>query len=172
MIGISVGTTGQEVLLDHPEEMRAFIQDISSYARRLKPNFAITVLNAQNLLIKNPEEEEENRRAPARTFMKSIDAMVVEGLFFGERRVDQPRNKERLDFLLKQIDIAKRVFSPSPESVAHARRVVEAMGDGTGAIMLDGKMEDDASCKQCQVVLSLARELADRDPELAEAYGF
>ncbi|MAT06530.1 MAG: CoA ester lyase [Acidimicrobiaceae bacterium] len=72
----------------------------------------------------------------------------------------------------KQIDIAKRVFSPSPEAVAHARRVVEAMGDGTGAIMLDGKMEDDASCKQCQVVLSLAKELADRDPELAEAYGF
>ena len=72
----------------------------------------------------------------------------------------------------KQIEIAKRVFSPSPEAVAHARRVVEAMGDGTGAIMLDGKMEDDASCKQCQVVLSLAKELADRDPELAEAYGF
>ncbi|MGA1076943.1 MAG: HpcH/HpaI aldolase/citrate lyase family protein, partial [Ilumatobacteraceae bacterium] len=38
----------------------------------------------------------------------------------------------------KQIDIAKRVFSPSPEAVRHARRVVEAMGDGTGAIMLDG----------------------------------
>ena len=72
----------------------------------------------------------------------------------------------------KQIDIAKRVFSPSADAVAHARRVVEAMGDGTGAIMLDGKMEDDASCKQCQVVLSLAKELADRDPELAEAYGF
>ena len=72
----------------------------------------------------------------------------------------------------KQIDIAKRVFSPSPESVAHARRVVEAMGDGTGAIMLDGTMEDDASCKQCQVVLSLAKELADRDPDLAAAYGF
>ena len=57
----------------------------------------------------------------------------------------------------KQIDIAKRVFSPAPDAVAHARRVVEAMGDGTGAIMLDGKMEDDASCKQCQVVLELAK---------------
>ena len=72
----------------------------------------------------------------------------------------------------KQIDIAKRVFSPSPEAVAHARRVVEAMGDGTGAIMLDGKMEDDASCKQCQVVLSLAQELAAGDPALAASYGF
>ena len=71
-----------------------------------------------------------------------------------------------------QIDIAKRVFSPSPADVAHAQRVIDAMGDGTGAIMLDGKMEDDASVKQNRVVVELARDLAARDPELAEAYGF
>ena len=71
-----------------------------------------------------------------------------------------------------QIDIAKRVFTPRPADVAHALRVIEAMGDGTGAIMLDGKMEDDASCKQCQVIVALAHELAVGDPELAEAYGF
>ena len=71
-----------------------------------------------------------------------------------------------------QIPIAKQVFSPRPADVAHAQRVIEAMGDGTGAIMLDGKMEDDASVKQCQVVVALARELAARDPELAAAYGF
>jgi malyl-CoA/(S)-citramalyl-CoA lyase len=70
-----------------------------------------------------------------------------------------------------QIDIARRVFSPEPEEVAWAMRVVEAMGDGSGAVMLDGKMQDDATYKQCQVVLELARELASRDPELAEAYG-
>ena len=46
--------------------------------------------------------------------------------------------------------------------------VIEAMGDGTGAIMLDGKMEDDASVKQCQVVVELAHQLAERDPELAD----
>jgi malyl-CoA/(S)-citramalyl-CoA lyase len=71
-----------------------------------------------------------------------------------------------------QIDIAKRVFSPRPGDVAQARRVIDAMGDGTGAIMLDGKMEDDASVKQCKVVVELARELAARDPQLAAAYGF
>lgn len=71
-----------------------------------------------------------------------------------------------------QIDIAKRVFSPRPHDVAHAQRVIDAMGDGTGAIMLDGKMEDDASVKQCKVVVELARRLAARDPELAAAYGF
>ena len=71
-----------------------------------------------------------------------------------------------------QVEIAKRVFSPRPEDVRQALRVIDAMGDGTGAIMLDGKMEDDASVKQCKVVVALARELAARDPELKERYGF
>ncbi|MGZ8718665.1 MAG: HpcH/HpaI aldolase/citrate lyase family protein [Aeromicrobium sp.] len=71
-----------------------------------------------------------------------------------------------------QIDIAKRVFSPEPSEVAHAREVIEAMGDGSGAVMINGKMEDDASVKQCQVMMSLARQLAERDPELAASYGF
>jgi malyl-CoA/(S)-citramalyl-CoA lyase len=69
-----------------------------------------------------------------------------------------------------QIDIAKRVFSPDPDEVRHAREVVAAMGDGTGAVMLDGRMEDDASVKQCKVMLELADQLAARDPELARAY--
>ena len=51
--------------------------------------------------------------------------------------------------------------------MAHARRVIEAMGDGTGAVMLDGKMEDDASVKQCQVMVDLAEQLAASDPELS-----
>ena len=46
------------------------------------------------------------------------------------------------------------------------------MGDGTGALMIDGKMEDDASVKQCKVVVQLAHDLAARDPELAASYGF
>ncbi|NNE94817.1 MAG: CoA ester lyase [Acidimicrobiales bacterium] len=72
----------------------------------------------------------------------------------------------------KQIDVAKKVFSPRPEDVAQAQRVIDAMGDGTGAIMLDGKMEDDASVKQCHVVVELAKRLAARDPDLAASYGF
>ena len=69
-----------------------------------------------------------------------------------------------------QIDIAKRVFSPSKEDVEHAKVVVEAMGDGSGAVMINGKMEDDASCKQCLVMLDLAKSLAERDPDLKELY--
>jgi malyl-CoA/(S)-citramalyl-CoA lyase len=69
-----------------------------------------------------------------------------------------------------QIDIAKKVFSPAPEEVAWARKVIKAMGDGTGAVMLDGKMQDDASYKQCLVVAELADALAEDDPELAKVY--
>ncbi|MGB2712358.1 MAG: CoA ester lyase [Conexibacter sp.] len=72
----------------------------------------------------------------------------------------------------RQIAIAKRVFSPDPEEVRFAKRVLEAIPDGRGVHMLDGKMQDDATWKQCQVMVGLAELLAQKDPELAEAYGF
>jgi len=70
-----------------------------------------------------------------------------------------------------QIDIAKRVFSPDPDEVAFAKRVIEAIPDGAGVHMIDGKMQDDATWKQAQVMVTLARQLAERDPALKEAYG-
>ena len=69
-----------------------------------------------------------------------------------------------------QIPVAKKVFSPTPADVAWARKVVDAMGDGSGAVMLEGKLQDDATYKQCKVVLDLAEELSARDPELAGVY--
>jgi malyl-CoA/(S)-citramalyl-CoA lyase len=37
--------------------------------------------------------------------------------------------------------------------------------------MIDGKMQDDATWKQCQVMVGLARMLAAKDEHLREAYG-
>jgi malyl-CoA/(S)-citramalyl-CoA lyase len=70
-----------------------------------------------------------------------------------------------------QIDVAKRVFSPDPDEVIFARKVIEAIPDGRGVHMIDGKMQDDATWKQCRVMVDLAEMLAAKDPELAEAYG-
>ena len=70
-----------------------------------------------------------------------------------------------------QIGIAKRVFSPDPKEVGWAKRVIEAMPDGSGAVMIDGKMQDDATYKQCQVMYSLAKLIAERDAEYRELYG-
>ena len=71
----------------------------------------------------------------------------------------------------RQVAIAKRVFSPEPEEVRFAKKVLEAIPDGRGVHMIDGKMQDDATWKQCKVMVSLAEMLAAKDPELAEAYG-
>jgi malyl-CoA/(S)-citramalyl-CoA lyase len=71
-----------------------------------------------------------------------------------------------------QIDIAKRVFSPDVKEVAFARRILDAMPDGTGAVMIDGKMQDDATWKQAKVIVDLARLVAAKDPERGAAYGF
>ncbi|HSX68547.1 CoA ester lyase [Nocardioides sp.] len=120
------------------------------------------------------------------TIARMVDACAMHGLFpyygpFGDIKdtvacEDQFRNA----FLLGcvgawslhpvQIKIANKVFSPSVEDIKHARRVIAAMGDGTGAVMLDGKMEDDASVKQCKVMVELAERLAATDPDLKAMY--
>jgi len=69
-----------------------------------------------------------------------------------------------------QIAIAKRVFSPDPDEVGFARRIIAAMPDGSGAVMIDGKMQDDATWKQAKVLVDLARLVAAKDPELGAAY--
>ncbi|MBX5468697.1 MAG: CoA ester lyase [Thermoleophilaceae bacterium] len=71
----------------------------------------------------------------------------------------------------RQIEVAKRVFSPEPEEVRWAMKVIEAIPDGRGVHMIDGKMQDDATWKQCKVMVNLAEMLAEKDPELKEAYG-
>jgi malyl-CoA/(S)-citramalyl-CoA lyase len=70
-----------------------------------------------------------------------------------------------------QIAIAKRIFSPDPGEIAFARKILDAMPDGTGAVMIDGKMQDDATWKQAKVVVDLARLVAAKDPEMATRYG-
>jgi len=120
------------------------------------------------------------------TVARMVDACAMHGILpyygpFGDiRDVVACEDQFRNAFLLGcvgawslhpvQIDIAKKVFSPSPSDVAWARRVIAEMGDGTGAVMIDGKMQDDASVKQCRVVAELADALAADDPELAAAY--
>ena len=71
-----------------------------------------------------------------------------------------------------QVEIAKRVFSPDLGEVTFAKKILAAMPDGTGAVMIDGRMQDDATWKQAKVIVDLARLVARKDPELAAAYEF
>jgi malyl-CoA/(S)-citramalyl-CoA lyase len=120
------------------------------------------------------------------TIARMVDACAAAGIFpfygpFGDiKDVDGCEAQFRAAYLMGcvgawslhpvQIEIAKRVFSPEPEEVRFARRVLEAIPDGRGVHMIDGKMQDDATWKQCKVMVELAELLAAKDPELAEAY--
>jgi malyl-CoA/(S)-citramalyl-CoA lyase len=122
------------------------------------------------------------------TFAKMVDACAAAGIkpFYGPFGdfADPPACEVqfRNAFLMgcvgawslhpSQVEIAKRVFSPDAEEVRFAARILEAMPDGSGAVMLDGKMQDDATWKQAKVIVDLARLVAEKDPEIAAAYGF
>jgi malyl-CoA/(S)-citramalyl-CoA lyase len=70
-----------------------------------------------------------------------------------------------------QVPIAKRVFSPDPAEVAFANKILAAMPDGSGAVMIDGKMQDDATWKQAKVLVDLAKLVAQKDREMGKRYG-
>lgn len=139
----------------------------------------------------NPDDENAPRAAAQQdlwhyTMARMVDACACAGILpfygpFGDigdalACEDQFRNA----FLMgcvgawslhpNQIEIARRVFSPPVEEVKWALRVIEEMGDGSGTIMIDGKMQDDATVKQCRVMVELATLIARRDPEMAEVY--
>ena len=121
------------------------------------------------------------------TIGRMVDACAAAGIFpyygpFGDiKDVEGCEAQFRAAYLMGcvgtwslhpvQIEIAKRVFSPEPDEVRFARKVLEAIPDGRGVHMIDGKMQDDATWKQSKVMVDLAEMLARKDPELAEAYG-
>jgi malyl-CoA/(S)-citramalyl-CoA lyase len=70
-----------------------------------------------------------------------------------------------------QIAIAKKVYAPDPAEVAFAKKIVGSMPDGAGAVMIDGKMQDDATWKQAKVLLDLAKLVAAKDPDMGARYG-
>src|SRR3954465_9813323 len=110
---------------------------------------------------------------------RMVDACAAAGIYpfygpFGDiRDVEGCEEQFRSAFILGcvgawslhpvQIDIAKRVFSPDPDEVAFARKVIEAIPDGRGVHMIDGKMQDDATWKQSKVMVELADMLAAKD---------
>jgi len=121
------------------------------------------------------------------TLARMVDACAAAGILpfygpFGDiKDVEGCEAQFRSAFLLGcvgawslhpvQIDIAKKVFSPDPDEVRFAKKVLEAIPDGQGVHMIDGKMQDDATWKQSKVMVDLAEMLAEKDPELASRYG-
>jgi len=98
---------GTEVLIDMREEMRRFVQSISMFARKHRPNFLVIAQGGLDLLVKQDAINEELVSA-ARTYIRSIDGVLVEGLFYGQRLFGQPPIPESQLVMLQRAEAAKR----------------------------------------------------------------
>lgn len=97
----------REILLDYREEMRRFVQSISTFTRRYRPNFLIIPQNGLDLLVKI-DDADETRVAPARTYMQSIDAVLQEKLQFGNPEFGMPTPEEKRLQLLARTELATK----------------------------------------------------------------
>ncbi len=63
----------------------------------------------------------------------------------------------------KQVPVANEVFSPSPEEIASAQRVVEAarqaVAQGLGAFTVDGRMIDAPAIRRAEAIVEIGRRL-------------
>jgi cysteinyl-tRNA synthetase len=92
--------------VDLRQQMRTFIQSITTFARRYNRNFTVITHGALELLIKR-DMVDETRISPARTYMRSIDGVMMDGLFFGNRIFGEPVSDEIRARSLRLTDIAK-----------------------------------------------------------------
>jgi malyl-CoA/(S)-citramalyl-CoA lyase len=142
-------------------------------------------------VIGDPPADGEPREAAQQdlwhyTFARMVDACVTYGIkpmygpfgdFADEAACEQQFRNAYLMGCVgawtlhpSQIAIAKRVFTPDVEEVRLAKRMLDAMPDGTGVALVDGKMLDDATWKQAKVIVDLARLVAAKEPAMKAAY--
>ena len=91
---------------DYREEMRRFIQAIGTFARQNRRDFLIIPQNGLELLAK-VDTIDTSQRSPARTYMRSIDGVLQEALYFGDPDFDKPPPAERQEKLLKLTELAR-----------------------------------------------------------------
>ncbi|MBM09472.1 MAG: hypothetical protein CMF69_07845 [Magnetovibrio sp.] len=104
---ISSTKRGAEMLIDLREEMRKFVQSISVFARSNNPNFAIVVKDGLELLVKR-DIIDETRISPARTYMRSLDGILAEGLFDNNGTNSKQNLSDRQRRLLSRADTAHK----------------------------------------------------------------
>jgi citrate lyase subunit beta/citryl-CoA lyase len=65
-----------------------------------------------------------------------------------------------------QIELANEIFTPSPDEVLRAKRILDALTEaesqGRGAASLDGRLIDAASAKMAQNIVTMAGEITTR----------
>jgi cysteinyl-tRNA synthetase len=126
-------------LIDYREEMRKFVQLISEYGRLTKPNFAIVTKNGLDLLIKR-NIYNDKITPKARSYMRSIDGVMQEGMFFSQAHNGQPFGSPQVRHIqtkmLRLADYAKKSglkvlthdFGNGNKAIDDVRKLANARG--------------------------------------------
>jgi len=92
---------GQDI--QYREEMRQFVQDISSYARQQDPGFIVVAQNGSELLTADGEPG-----GPIETeYVGSLSGQAQEDLFYGYTADDEPTPAVERDWMLQFLDLAE-----------------------------------------------------------------
>lgn len=100
-IGLSSCSSEEEI--DYREEMRGFVQQISSHARHAKPGFIIIPQNGIELVTSTGQPD----GTAATSYLEAIDGCGQEDLFFGFTQDDQPTPATETQWLRSFLDISK-----------------------------------------------------------------
>jgi cysteinyl-tRNA synthetase len=89
--------------MNYRQEMRSFVQDISAYAKIIKPGFLVIPQNGVELLSSNGEHD----RSPVASYLNSIDGIGQEDLFYGYDNDDEATPADDTQWLRGFLDMAK-----------------------------------------------------------------
>jgi cysteinyl-tRNA synthetase len=98
-----IGCSEKPDTTNYPQYMRDFVQDISVYAKNLKPDFAIIPQNGQELIAVDLEPD----GIPAFNYLNAIDGIGREDLFYGYDLDNVATSKEDTDYMMAFLNIAK-----------------------------------------------------------------
>lgn len=88
---------------NHPQEMRDFVADIRGYARGLAPGFVIVGHGGLPLVTTN----ERTSGDPDSAYIRSLDGLAQDSLFYGHDGVDLPTSESRRNNLRSYLDMAR-----------------------------------------------------------------
>jgi endo-alpha-1,4-polygalactosaminidase (GH114 family) len=110
--------TRLEDIPNHRQMMRDIVVELSAYAKARNPRFIVLARDAQELLVKESREWEWETSRDAdgtaagkytpvgslnRPYLKAIDGMVIDGLFCGRDKADQPTDAAAAKLLLDAV---------------------------------------------------------------------
>lgn len=179
--GLPVGGIGVEVQIESAGGVQALPAICAA-----SPRLAAIALGPLDLAasLGMPADTRKGRRR----FDPIASAMVVAGRAAGVQVIDGPYVDIRdLDGLRgdaewaaelgfdgkwvlhpDQVTVVNEVFSPSPEALDEAKRILELyesarVGDGQGAVMVDGEMVDEATARIARAMVERGRRMRDEE---------